>query len=102
MRGVLDVGDFIPKARRRLRLLNTALHLAELVRLLAVFPRMMQSIILQRQFELIHLVSAPKPLSVQCPQPKGHGLHKSVAIRLLTVSASLPQRVKLQREAYAC
>ena len=67
MRGVLDVGDFIPKARRRLRLLNTALHLAELVRLLAVFPRMMQSIILQRQFELIHLGFTPTPLSAEAP-----------------------------------
>ena len=67
MRGVLDVGDFIPKARRRLRLLNTALHLAELVRLLAVFPRMMQSIILQRQFELIHLGFTPTPLSGESP-----------------------------------
>ena len=52
MQGVLDVGDFIPKARRRLRLLNTALHLAELVRLLAVFPRMMLCIILQREAEV--------------------------------------------------
>ena len=56
-----------PKARRRLRLLNTALHLAELVRLLAVFPRMMQSIILQRQFELIHLGFTPTPLSGDAP-----------------------------------
>ena len=56
-----------PKARRRLRLLNTALHLAELVRLLAVFPRMMQSIILQRQFELIHLGFTPTPLSGESP-----------------------------------
>lgn len=60
-----------PKARRRLRLLNTALHLAELVRLLAVFPRMMQSIILQRQFELIHLGFTPTPLS---GTPAGHSI----------------------------
>ena len=85
MRGVLDVGDFIPKARRRLRLLNTALHLAELVRLLAVFPRMMQSIILQRQFELIHLGFTPTPLSGDAPAGKRTRITELATARLLTV-----------------
>ena len=42
---------------------------------------------------------SPAPRAGMPPQAKGHGLHKSIAVHSLTVSASLTQCVKLQREA---
>ena len=67
-------GSFIcwgvaPKPQRGLRPLNTALHSAEIARLLAVFPSLTQCVKLQSQFELIAWGFTPNPLSGQCPQP---------------------------------
>ena len=80
-----DMLGFHPKPQRGLRPLNTALHSAEIARLLAVFPRMMQSIILQRQFELIHLDFTPTPLSGDAPAGKRTRITELATARLLTV-----------------
>ena len=54
-----------PKPQRGLRPLNTALHSAEIARLLAVFPSLTQCVKLQSQFELIIWGFTPTPLSGQ-------------------------------------
>lgn len=59
---------FHPKPQRGLRPLNTALHSAEIARLLAVFPSLTQCVKLQSQFELIAWGVAPNPLSGESPQ----------------------------------
>lgn len=59
---------FHPKPQRGLRPLNTALHSAEIARLLAVFPSLTQCVKLQSQFELIAWGVAPKPLSGDAPR----------------------------------